>query len=369
VCNAKPGLPAGAPVLSTTDWTNINDHKNLPSTNGRFAQGLAVSPCNPSVLYLSMESYDSTLGGIFRSTDAGANWARVGRVAPDYAGVDIINNPVHVRVDPNDPLHVYAVGGVRGSNDGFWVSTDGGDTFVMPDNFANLDTTVPGGLKQYDVYDIAVDPTDFNHFLLAFHGAWGWTDSKWNTNSGVLESNDGGTNWIVHEPLQGWGTGHAITFLYKPELNIGNRNTWLLGTQGNGMWRTTDAGKTWNQVTQDNIQHGGGTVYYDKTGVLYASGSPHNLRSDDNGLTWTEINDAGGYNTVFGDGNFLYTRTGFNQGRMLTSPEGSDGKTWTEFGTQPFDQGPFEMALDPINGILYTSSWGDGIWALKVAPR
>jgi hypothetical protein len=364
VCHPDPGLPSTAPELSTTLWTNLSPPE-FPFNDSSAATGLAFSPCNPSVLYLCTGSFDPAYGGLYRSEDAGTTWAKVGRVPPIDSGGDHLEGPNHVRVDPSDPRHVYAVEGVRGGTQGFWVSTDGGDSFTMPDGFRDLPAT-HDNFFHFDLYDIAVDPTDFSHILLSHHSAWGWTDTKWNTNSGVLESTDGGNSWIVHEPLEGWGTGHAVNFLFEPALGIGNRDTWLLGTQGNGMWRTTDAGKNWTQVTTNAIQHGGGTIYYDKTGVLYASGTPHNLRSIDNGEHWTEVCATAGYTAVFGDGKQLYTRALFNMGPFLVSPEGGDGTTWTDFSTQQLSDGPFEMTHDKTNGILYSSTWGAGLWALKV---
>jgi hypothetical protein len=50
------------------------------------------------------------------------------------------------------------------------------------------------------------------------------------------------------------------------------------------------------------------------------------------------------------------------------SPE-SDGATWTPYpGAQNFSDGPFEMAFDSVNGILYSGTWTAGMWALKVKP-
>ena len=57
-------------------------------------------------------------------------------------------------------------------------------------------------------------------------------------------------------------------------------------------------------------------------------------------------------------------------GVRITSPE-SDGLTWTAYkgGAQKFDgSGPYEMAFDSVNGILYASMWFQGVWALKVTP-
>src|SRR5258705_5730793 len=153
------------------------------------------------------------------------------------SGSQYIDEPIRVRIDPKNTKPLYVVDGVRGRREGLWVSCDGGETFFMPDSFAKLQTTEK--LAPFDTYDVATDPADFNHLLVVFHGAWGWTDTKWNTASGVLESKDGGNNWIVHPPLAGWGTGHAIAFLARPDLGLGNGNTWMLSTQSETRFRTT----------------------------------------------------------------------------------------------------------------------------------
>jgi hypothetical protein len=355
-CDAPGAMPPGKPALTVGVWTNISPAE-VPFGDA-FTQGLAIDPCDPATLYLTVDSFDVEVNkaGLYKSTDAGATWKRT----------SALDEPIRIRIDPRDPRHLYAVDGVRGGTQGFYVSVNGGETFEQPEGFASLKASA--GIFQYDTYDLAVDPTDFDHVLVSHHSAWGWTDTKWNTSSGVLESKDGGTSWLVHEPLAGWGSGHAINFLFNPELGLGNSDTWLLGTQGPGMFRTADAGKSWTKVSDLGIQHGGGSVYYDKAGTLFASGANGNLRSSDNGLTWTKVSEGKGYNAVFGDGQLLYTAPGFGPTSYFTSPEG-EGTTWTPFNTtQQFKAGPFEMALDRTNGILYSANWGEGLWALKLVP-
>jgi hypothetical protein len=352
-----PGLPAGAPQLTPGMWKDISPAG--VDFDPVFTQGLAVDPCNPAVLFLTTDAFESSKGGLHKSLDAGATWTRVGKTT---AGPGYLDEPIRVQIDPKNTQHLYVGDGVRGGTMGFWVSTDGGNNFTQPASFANLKSQ----LYPFDVYDVAVDPTDFNHVLVSFHGAWGWTDTKWNTSSGVLESKDGGTTWIVHDPMPGWGTGHAITFLYNPALGLGDANTWLLGTQGPGQWRTTDAGATWKKVADNGIQHGGGKTYYTKAGVLYATGGNQNMRSTDNGATWSLVGPGGGYNGIVGDGKNLYTAKCFGPTAILMSPE-TDGTKWTDTSSQQFAQGPFEMAFDSVNGIVYNASWGAGMWAMKVA--
>jgi photosystem II stability/assembly factor-like uncharacterized protein len=132
------------------------------------------------------------------------------------------------------------------------------------------------------------------------------------------------------------------------------------------MWRTSDAGESWTKVTDTAIQHGGGTIYYSESGILYASGTPTLLRSTDNGESWMEVGpSANGFTAVHGDGELLYTAVIYGPAPFSVSPE-DDGVTWTMQNEQQFEQGPFEMAFDPVNRILYSASWNDGVWALRV---
>jgi hypothetical protein len=351
-------LPDDAPEFQAGTWIDITP-PGIPKgdPNTMIGQGLALDPCDMKTLYWGNTPFDSgTYGALYKSTNAGADWTKNASVS----------EPLHVRVDPRDPQHLYAGDGVRGGTLGFWVSTDGGETWTKPAGWTKAGTD--GNAFIEDVYDVAVDPTDFDHVLASSHSAWGWTDSKWNTNAGVVESTDGGETWTLHEPGGPWGAGHSVNFLYNPEQAIGDSNTWLVGTQGNGQWRTTDAGETWTQATTHSIFHGGGETYYSKTGVLYASSGDGLLRSEDNGESFELISAAGNGNTgIWGDGNLLYTAPayGFGAQAFRTSPE-DDGMNW-DTGTQTIDgSGPFEMAFDATNGILYASMWFQGVWALKV---
>ncbi len=355
----KTTLPATAPALAVGVWKNITPATHLgflgaPET--MIAQGIAIDPCDSATLYWGTTPYQTDKGGLFKTTDGGGSWTKIGP----------FDEPLHVRVDPTNPQHLYVGDGVRGNTQGFWVSNDGGDTWAKPDGFekvaASIGITQSSGMQ--DIYDVGVDPTDFQHVLLSFHSPWSW--NEFDAGAGVIESKDGGDTWNVIE-RQGWGQGHSIRFLYEPELGIGDANTWLLGTQGPGYWRTTDAGKTWTKVTDNGIAHGGGTSYYNRDGVLFASGNPKNLRSTDNGATWAPT-DPGGSTCVFGDGKHLYSAPALGKGPIFVSDE-SDGLTWKPFDAgQVFENGgPYEMVFDKANHVLYASMWEQGVWALKVA--
>jgi hypothetical protein len=328
-----------------------------------IGQGVQIDTQNPSTIYWGNTPYQEGDGGVFKSTDGGSTWDKVATVAPVWQGAnDYLSMPVHVRVDPGDGQHLYAVDGVRGSSLGFFVSHDGGENFVMPQGF--LDVLDEAGIQTRDLYDVAVNPTNFEHLLVSFHGAWAWESAEYGYDAGILESTDGGDSWTAHVPIEGWGAGHSIKFLYDPALGIGDANTWLLGTQGDGFWRTTDAGDNWTKVSDVDITHGGGTIYYASSGVLYASGLS-TLRSTDNGATWSNAGPGSSWG-IHGDGETLYTGGSFNANQPFKTSAESDGLTWTDYNSQVFFDGPYEMVHDTTNGILYSSNWTSGLWALKV---
>jgi hypothetical protein len=362
-CVPNTTLPAGAPALVPGVWTEISpagvpfketDDLGIPVA---FGQGITLDPCNSGTLYLSVQTNDPfTLGGkqiitggLFKSTNGGADWT----LLPQLDG------PLHVKVDPRDPQHLYAADDVRGTTIGFWISHDGGQSWSMPDGFTSAANTVANNHAYY----IETDPTNFDHVLLSFHGYW-YNNS---TQTGFLESMDGGLTWTIHQPDPGWmgGEGKAIFFLSDPQAGLGDSNTFLCATQESGHWRTTDDGATWTKVTDVTTDHGGNQLYYTKEGILYAGGTPGIMRSSDNGVSWTVVSPGyAAYLSVVGDGVSLYAGN-HGGGTFITAKE-NDDTNWSAYDQAQFREGPFELAHDPANGIVYSSNISGGTWALKV---
>jgi len=338
-------LPTSAPALTPGSFVNISP-PGVPFDSNATAitQGMTIDPCNPATIYVCVGDQEH---GIYRSSDGGGTWTRL-----DHGG----GFPVRVRVNPENPLHLYVGDGVRGGNNGFFYSLDGGETWTLPQGFK--DFADEGG--SYDVYHVEPDPTDFEHVLVTFHSGW-----KGETENGVIESFDGGLTWRKAKlPGAGASDGTDVYFLYEPAQAIGSAQTWLFATQANGHWRTTDSGETWQKVTDVNMQHGGGTKYYSAQGVLYISSAAGVLKSTDNGESFTQIGMNQAYLSVIGDGTRLYTGQHFNS-RFVTALESNDTE-WMEFNSQDFDEGPFEMAVDSVNGILYSANIRAGVFALKL---
>jgi photosystem II stability/assembly factor-like uncharacterized protein len=381
-------LPAGTPpALKVGVWTNISP-PTVPfgqiGDNQVEAAGIAMDISNPYTLYLceggfNTKDFTQIPGAVWKTTDGGNTWTTPpspdAGANPTGTTVTNLDSCVNIALDPGNPMHLYAADGVRGKTIGFWVSNDGANTWTEPQGF--IAATQQPAVQDNDTYGLAVDPADFNHVLTSYHN--GWTGpGQFMGNGGVLESKDGGNTWTVHNPDPGQkGLGYFIMFLSDPAQGMGNKDTWLLGTQGSGFWRTIDAGSTWTQVSTVNMAHEGAYTYYAKNGAVYVGGLYHPLRSTDNGATWTQLNILssfnGNYTTVYGDGTTLYTQPdGFaNTARpFYTSPE-SDGLTWAPQsvqtgGSQTFTSGPTQMVFDSSHNIMYASMHEMGVWALKV---
>jgi hypothetical protein len=365
-----PGLPAGAPALTPGVWKNITPPADIQCCLGSGGNTygvlmVTIDPCNPATLYAGI-----VLLGLWKSTDAGATWTRLGNPGEDPDKWDdtttYLDTPFRVAVDPNDSRHLYATDGVDGGTGGFWVSNDAGHTWTRPPGFVEVAKSDSG----YDITTLSIDPSNFKHILLSSHGWW-----KNRMNAGILESKDGGDTWIIHPPLPSWPGGtNSADFLYDPATGQGDSNTWLLAAEG--FWRTTDAGQNWTKVSEYNECHGGnGKPYYAKNGVLYSGAGNYPLRSTDNGLTWKQITAGfpnSSYYAITGDGTTIYTMKSAYFGAkplpsFMASPE-ADGLNWQpyESGAQTFVDGPIMLSFDPVNRIMYAASWEAGLWALKV---
>lgn len=344
---------------------------NLTASSGHFGcASFDVDPSNPKTIYICVDQR-----GLYKTTDGGVTWVLLGdptKTNTSPTTTSFIDSPINVRVDPKNSSHLILTQGVRGNTIGFWISNDAGLTWTRPAWFA-------ANAPTQDVTTLEVDPADFNHILVGSHSPW--TDSTGMYGGGILESHDCGVTFTIHQPPNKvWGFGTiGISFLSDPTLGIGNSNTWLVTTDGQGLWRTADAGTTWTQVSTGlNSSHGGNQIYYAKTGFIYTALFGPVVRSKDNGVTWENLSSApfGPYYSVCGDGTNLYTCisfTGDNGGHglqpFITSLE-TDGVNWTPYnpsaGPQTFADGPFRMMFDKVNSILYAGCWNTGFLALKV---
>lgn len=353
----KPTLPVGL-------WTNITPAAmQIPLTDWTTATG-GICLDSSGDLFVTTGGFRASDGAVFqgriwKSTDQGNSFS--------YVSPDACDQPIGIIANPSNTQQMWAWCGVRTAASGFgaWQSTDGGATWVQNAAFQTLANL----LGTTDTYQISADPLDFNKLIASFHSPW----TAYSGSSGVLYSLDGGVTWTQATGVRSewaFAYGYCAFFLHDPAHSVGNSDTWLFATQGAGLWKTTDRGVTWTQVSTTSMAHGGAQPYYGSDGALYIGANPPSLlRSTDNGDTWSTVSTVpySYYYSIIGDGTHLYTICE-DGGSALTALE-TDGATgWGPYSAQqlPGGGGAFSQAIDPVRHILYAATKGNGIWACRL---
>ena len=174
---------------------------------------MAIDRKNPRVLYAG------TTGGTYRSEDAGNNWVRVtnGLIPEDVLNASMALGVNVLVVDPTNSDVVYA-----GTTKGLFRTTDRGEHWEE----------IGQGLSDQFISTIVLHPTDPR--MLYVGG-----------RTGVLKSIDGGKTWQAKN--QGLETLNIRT------ISMGRSNPQLLyaGTNGSGLYRSSDGGDTWIPLPLD----------------------------------------------------------------------------------------------------------------------
>lgn len=163
-----------------TSWTPLFDR--APSLGIGEPAAIAIDPIDTSIIYAGTSSREGSQfsgnatqpgAGLFKSTDGGASWVRLGSFYPSNAPSNayiFFNQSINVViVDPSKNQIVYLA-----SDSGFFRSTDGGLNWTQAAN-GTVDTLV-------------LDPTSPAAARILYAGVSG---------VGVLQSTNGGQNWVT----------------------------------------------------------------------------------------------------------------------------------------------------------------------------
>ena len=272
---------------------------------------IAVSQTNSNVLYLGSgegnNSRSSYWGnGMYKSTDYGDTWTNVGLPESHHFG--------RIVVHPTNPDVVYAaaLGKLYSENDerGLYKTTNGGrswDQVLAPE--------VEG--RTIGVVDVVMSPADPNTLYAATYDKvrLPYTFDLAGPGSRVYKTTDGGDNWIqIGAGLPEGMLGRIGIDVYDKDPNIlyatienankadmsdEDRREELLnhessrGMIGGEVYRSNDAGLTWERASEEGGNVGGGPAYYygqvivdpndaDKAYVLSAS----SWGTSNGGETW-----------------------------------------------------------------------------------
>jgi photosystem II stability/assembly factor-like uncharacterized protein len=310
-------------------WTPIFDSQPIASIGA-----IGVAPSSPNVVYVGtgeadMRSQISYGNGMYKSTDAGMTWT--------HLGLDDTRQIGRVIVDPKNPdvVFVAAMGHVYGPNAerGVYRSRDGGKSWQKV-LFKN---------ENVGAIDLAFDPLNSR---IVYATLWNTRRPPWSIyppsygpGSGVFKSTDGGNNWQqLTNGIPTEGLGH-VGIAVAPTAR--NRVYAIVDAKAGGLYRSDDGGATWSSTSEDKRIWGRGwyfckvTVDPKNANVVYVSNTSL-YRSTDAGKTFTAIKGAPGGD----DYHQLWIYPEDPNRMILASDQGAvvtlDGaKTWSSWYNQP----------------------------------
>ena len=270
-----------AQFFSGLKWRNIG-----PNRGGRSI-GVAGIPSRPLEYY-----FGATGGGVWKTTDGGTTWKPVADAALRTSSVG------SVAVSESNPDIVFAGTGeteLRGDiiqGDGIYKSTDGGRTWAH----SGLEATQA-------IARIRIHPSNTE---IVYAAALGHPFGS-NPDRGVFRSRDGGKTWqkilyrdeksgavdLSMDPGNPQVLYAAIWEVFRTPYSLSS------GGPGSGVFKTTDGGDTWTEITRNPGLPKG---ILGKIGIS-VSGADSNrvwaiveaedggvFRSDDAGATWSKVN-------------------------------------------------------------------------------
>jgi photosystem II stability/assembly factor-like uncharacterized protein len=318
----------GGGVWKTTDggvtWEPLGDQTFKTGSVG----AVAVSESDPNVVYVGMgeQTLRGNLShgdGMYKSTDAGKTWKKL-------PGLDDTRHISRVRVHPRNPdlVYVAAIGHAFGPNEqrGVFRSKDGGKTWEK----------VLYKHPQAGAIDLTFDPSNAGVLYAAL---WQyirrpWTFESGGPASGLFKSTDGGDTWQEITRSPGLPRGMVGKIGVTVSAAQPERVWALVEAEDGGVFRSDNGGASWTKVNEsrDLRQR---AWYYTR---IYAD--PQNAervyvlntgfyRSNDGGRTFSNIS------VPHGDNHDLWIAPN-DPNRMIEANDGganvsfNGGRTWTE---------------------------------------
>ncbi|MCB9147842.1 MAG: hypothetical protein H6641_03705 [Caldilineaceae bacterium] len=229
-------------------WTPVSDGQASLAIGA-----LALDPSNPDIVYAG--TGEPTTGGdnyygagILKSTNGGQSWTLLG--AETFAGVGISR----IEINPNNPQILYAASAeslIQGPNRparGVFRSTDGGQTWQ--DSLSCADCQ--------GASDLILDPTNPAVLYAGFYGF------------GIWKTVDGGDTWQrlgggLPDPQQ-FQLERVMLDVHKANPSVLYASIHYLAADGQYdgpvVYKSTDAGQSWQQMDLGNYNFCGGQCWY-----------------------------------------------------------------------------------------------------------
>jgi len=312
---------ASGGVFKTTDegntWVNTFTEASVISIGA-----LTVDPGNPNVLYAgtgesNSSSYSFIGDGIYKSVDAGETWQNVGLNASAYIGRIIVDYSNSDKVYVAACGNLFSVGGERGIYRSVNGGTEWENVLFVNDSTSGIDL-----VQHPDDPDILYAAMWERKRGLNYRNSFG-------EGSGIWKTTDGGDTWI--EMTNGVPTGDDVG---RIGLSIAKSTPDVLYAIYDmpypevNVFKTTDGGDSWNQ-TNDNVLDGMNSSFGwyfgqirvdpDNENRIYVFGVDM-YRSDNGGNSWNQIAGYYNFDEIHVDHHAMYIDE--NTGRVF---EGNDG--------------------------------------------
>ena len=270
----------------TTNQLDQLTFRNIgPSVAGGRIHDIEVLPNDPATVFIASAS-----GGIWKSNNKGTTWKPVF----DDQAVSTFGD---MAISLSNPDVIYAGSGEQQNRqstswgNGVYKSTDQGETWRSI-----------GLEKTYHIARVIIHPENPNIVFVAALGNL-WNSSK---DRGVYQTTDGGKNWKKVLYIDDM-TGVVDLAMDKNNPNIlyaatyqRMRKAWGFngGGPGSGIYKTTDGGKTWNELTGGLPPGDKGRIGLaaskTRSNIIYATiehaDSSGFYRSSNGGRTWKRVN-------------------------------------------------------------------------------
>ena len=221
-----------------TTWWNVSDGFFQTAAVG----AIAIAPSDPNVLYVGtgeacIRGNVSHGDGVYKSTDGGRTWVNV--------GLRDTRHIAKIRVHPHDPdlVYVAALGHAFGPNQerGVFRSRDGGRTWER----------VLYRDEHTGAIDLVMDPHNPRILYAALWQArrWPWKFESGGPGSGIFRSTDGGETWeeLTRKP----GLPKGIIGRVGLAVSAKPGRLWaLVEAEDGALFRSEDYGETWQRVSE-----------------------------------------------------------------------------------------------------------------------
>ena len=315
----RPINESDDPILKRFVWRSIG-----PAVMGGRVDDIAVVESDPSVMYVGYAT-----GGVWKTTNNGTTWAPIFDEYP-------VSSIGDIEIAPSNPNIVYVGTGEPNNRQsssfggGVYKSTDGGKTFEYV------------GLKEtQSIARIVVHPKDPNVVYVAAVGHLFGP----NPERGVFKSVDGGKTWTNTKFIDN-DTGFTELVMHPTDPNTlmaasyqRRRQPWGFngGGPNSGIWKTTDAGRTWTKLTGNGLPT---NPIIGRIGLNYSRSKPNIVYAQ------IEVGASGG------------TGAGVNDDGSLAAPGQGRGGGGGGRGGQP-------PPPDPTKPGVWRSDDGGKTWAFR----